>query len=55
MIDSLIIDINKCIDFTEGFGGLCVYTNKEELRNIWGRWRHVHEWKRQKMCMYVWV
>ena len=38
VMDSLIIDINKCIDFTEGFGGLRVYTNKEELRETWGEW-----------------
>ena len=53
MTDSLIIDINKCIDFLEGFGGFCVYTNKEELREASGRWRHLHQGNRRRMCMYV--
>ena len=51
VIDGLIIDINKCIDFIEGFGGLRVYTNKEELREIWGEWGYQKVYE----CLYVLV
>ena len=53
VIDSLIIDINKCIDFTEGFRGLRAYTNKEELRETWGEWGYQEVCEFMCECMFV--